>query len=92
MAGGFQDERDKVDVWIFFKFDLLSSLGHVTLAGAGCCNEGWTAGERRHNDIKVRGGAVLIENEIHARMFNLATHHASEGWNRLFHVHLSAVV
>ena len=35
-AGGLQDERDKVDVWISVKFDLLSSLGVVSWAGAGC--------------------------------------------------------
>ena len=35
---GLEDERDKVDVWISVTFGLLSSLGHVTWAGAGCCN------------------------------------------------------
>ena len=28
-ASGFQDERDKIDMWISLKFDLLRSLGHV---------------------------------------------------------------
>ena len=53
-ACGLQDEWDKVDVWISV---LLCSLGHVACAFAGCCNEGWAAGEWRDNgDIEVRGG------------------------------------
>ena len=46
-GSGLQDEQDKVDVWISVNFDLVSSLGHVTWAGAGCCDEGWVAGEKR---------------------------------------------
>ena len=46
-ACGPQDERGKVDVSV--KFDLLCSLGHVTGAGAGCSNEGWTGGEGGDN-------------------------------------------
>ena len=39
-AGGLKDERDKVDVRISVKIGFLSSLGHVSWSGAGCCNEG----------------------------------------------------
>ena len=54
-ASGPQDERNKVDVWVSIKLDLLGSLGHMTWAGAGCCDEGWVAGERRNNgNIKIR--------------------------------------
>ena len=92
-ARGLQAERNKVDVWMSVKFDLLCSLGHVTWAGAGCCNEGWAAGEWRDNgDIKVRGGTVLIKDEIHACVFDLAINHTSEGWNGLLDVHLGAIV
>ena len=38
-AGGLKDERDKVDVWISVKFTLLSYIGHVSWAGAGCGNK-----------------------------------------------------
>ena len=31
---------------------------------------------------------IVIENGVHARMFNLAIHHASEGWDNLLDVHL----
>ena len=52
-ARGLEDERDKVDVWIPVKFGLLSSLGHVTWAGARCCNGSWAAGEK--GDTMARG-------------------------------------
>ena len=92
-AGGLQDERDRADVWTSFKFDLLSSLGCVTWAGAACNNENWAAVERSHHgNIEVRDGAVVIKNEVHARVFHLSVHHMSESWNRLLDVHLSAVV
>ena len=92
-AGGLQDERDKVDEWISVKFALLSSLGQVAWAGAGRRNEGRAAGKWRDNgDIKVRGVAILIKDKMHASMFDLAIHHTSEGWNRLFDVHLRAIV
>ena len=82
-----------VDVWIPVKFDLLCSLGPVTWAGTGCWSEGWAAGECRDDgDIKVRGGTVLIKDKTHARVFDLAIHHTSEGWNLLFDVHLGATV
>ena len=42
-ASGLEDEGDKVDVWISVKFDLFSSLGHVTWAGVGCRNASWAA-------------------------------------------------
>ena len=92
-AGGPQDERDKVDVWISVKFDLLSSLDHVTWAGAACCNECWAAREWKHNgDIHVRGGFVLIKNEKHACMFDLAIHHTGETWGGMLNVYLGATV
>ena len=92
-ACGLQDERDKVDVWISVEFALLCSLGHVTWAGAGCCNEVWAAREWSDNgDIEVRGGTVLTKDKVHACMFHLAIHHTSEGWDGLLDVHLSAVV
>ena len=51
------------------------------------------AGLRRDNgDIEGRGGAVLIKDKIHAHMFDLTIHHASEGWDGLLDVHLGAVV
>ena len=59
----------------------LQDLGHVTWAVTGRWNEGWAAGERRDiGDIKVRGGTILIKDKIHARVFDLAIHHTSEGW------------
>ena len=75
-------------------FGLLSSLGHVTWAGAGSCNEGRAAGKIRHNgNIEVRGGTIVIENNVHARsILNLTIHHTSEGWDRLCDVHLGAIV
>ena len=92
-ASGLEDARDKVDVWISVKINPLSSLGHVTWAGAGCSNESRAAGEGCHkSNIKVRGGAVVIKNEVNARMFDLTVHLTSEGWNRLLNVHLSAIV
>ena len=79
-AGGVQDERNKIDMWISVKFDLLRSLCHVAWAGVGSGNEGWTVGKWRDNsDIKVCGVAVLIKDKIHACMFNLAIMHTSEG-------------
>ena len=74
-------------------FDLLCSLGHVTWAGAGCSNESWAGREWRDNgDVKARGGAIVIKNEIHARVCNLTIHPAIEGKDRLFDERLGAVV
>ena len=87
VTSGLQDERNKVDVWISIKFDLLCSFGHVTWAGAGCSNDSWAGRAWRDNGvIKVRGGTILIKVKIHACMFHLAIHHASEGWNGLLDV------
>ena len=47
---------------------------------------------RDNGDIKVRGSAVLIKDEIHACVFNLVIHHTSEGWDGLLDMHLGAVV
>ena len=92
-ACGLRDERNKIDVWISIKFDLLCSLGIVNWAGAGCCNEDWAAWEWRDNgDIEVRGGTILIKDEIHACVFDLATHRTSEDCNGLLDVHLRAIV
>ena len=85
-----QDERNKVDVCASIKLDLLCSLGQKAWAGAGCCDEGWVAGERRNNgNIKIRGGAnvIVIENDVHARVRS-----PYESWDRLLDVHLGAVV
>ena len=38
---------------------------------------------RFNGDVKVRGGTVLIKDEIHAFVFDLAIHHTSEGRNGL---------
>ena len=54
-ASSLQDERKKVGVWISVKFDLLCSLGHVTWTGAGCCNEGWAAGEWKDKQWRHQG-------------------------------------
>ena len=40
---------------ISVKFDLLCSLGHVTWTGAGCCNEGWAAGEWKDKQWRHQG-------------------------------------
>ena len=59
----------------------------LTWALGGRCNEGWTAGKGRDNgDIEVRGGTILIKDEIHACVFDLAIHHASEDWDGLLDV------
>ena len=79
-AGGLEHERDEVDVWKSVKFGLFSSLSHVTWAGAGCCNEGRVAARRRDNSIiEVCGRTIVNKNNIH---------NTSEGWGRLFDVHL----
>ena len=54
-------------MWILVNFDLLCSLGHVTWAGTGCCNESSAAREREDNgDIQVRGGTILIKGDMRA--------------------------
>ena len=35
-TNGLEDEKDEEDVWVSVEFALLSSLGHVSWAGAGC--------------------------------------------------------
>ena len=83
-----QDERNKVDVRVSIKLDLLCSLRHMTWAGAGCCDEGWVAGERRKNgNIKIRGGDIVIENEVHARLFHLSVHHTDTDTQTHRHTH-----
>ena len=78
---------------ISVKFDLLRSSVHATWADTASSNEGWAAGDWRDNgDIEVRGGTILIKDEIHACVFDLATHRTSEGWNGLLDVHLGATV
>ena len=92
-ASGLQDERNKIDMWISIKFDLLRSSGCVTWAGTGCSNESWAGRERDDNgDIKVRGGTIAIKDEIHASVFDPTIPHTSEGWNGRLDVHLGAVV
>ena len=77
--------------WISGNFDLLCSLGHVTWAGAGCCDDGSAAGEWSDTgDIEVRGGTVLIKEKIHACVFDLAIHDTSEGRNGLLDEPLGA--
>ena len=49
----------------------------------------WAAGERQHQGT---WWSRCDQNEVHARMFDLAVHHTSESWNRLFDVHFCAVV
>ena len=53
-------------MWISVKFALLSALGHVSWAGAGCSNKGRIAGERSNNgNIQVRGRTVEVKDKIH---------------------------
>ena len=41
-----------------------------------------------NGNIKVRGGAIVIENEVQPRVFHLSV----QSWDRLLDVHLGAVV
>ena len=92
-ACGLEDERVRVDVWMPVNFGLVSSLGHVTWAGAAAAMRARLLEKGRHNgNIEVRGGDMAIEDEIHTCMFKLVILHTSEGWNRLLDVLLGAIV
>ena len=67
-ACSLQDERNKIDVWISIKFDVLCSLGIVSWASAGCCNEGLGLLGNGQTMATPRFVVVpiLIKDEIHA--------------------------
>ena len=79
-------------MWISVEFALLSSLGHVSWAGACCGNKGRVAGERSSNgNVQLRDGTVEVEEKVHACMLPLSVH-AGESWHLLFNEHLGATV
>ena len=92
-ASCHKNERDKIDVWVPFKFGLLRSLGHKAWFCAGSRRQGRIAREGSNDrDVQIRDRTMKVEDKVHPSVFTLSVNNTCKGRYFLFNIYFDPAV